>query len=72
MLSSVTGEIPMSNANVKQQAHELIDKLPDTATFDDIMRELYEHQAIQRGLADSDADRVTDNKTLRAEYGLPE
>ena len=36
------------------------------------MRELYEHQAIERGLADSDADHGDDVKTLRAKYGLPE
>lgn len=62
----------MSNANRKQVAHDLIDKLPDDATYDDMMRELYERQAIERGLADSDADRVTDNKAIRAQYGLPE
>jgi len=62
----------MTNANRKQQAHALIDKLPDNATWDDMMRELYEHQAIERGLADSDANRVTDNKAIRAKYGLSE
>ncbi len=62
----------MPSTSRKQQAHALIDKLPDNATWDDMMRELYEHQAIERGLADSDADRVTDNKTIRAQYGLPE
>lgn len=62
----------MSNANRKQQAHALIDKRPDNATWDDMMRELYEHQAIERGLADSDANRVTDNKAIRANYRLPE
>ncbi len=62
----------MPNVNRKQQAHALIDKLPDSATWDDMMRELYEHQAIERGLADSDADRVTDNKTIRTQYGLSE
>lgn len=62
----------MPNANRKQVAHQLIDKLPDDATYDDMMRELYERQAIERGLADSDADRVTDNKAIRAQYGLPE
>jgi hypothetical protein len=62
----------MHSASRKQQAHALIDKLPDNATWDDMMRELYEHQAIERGLADSDADRVTDNKAIRAQYGLPE
>ena len=63
---------PMPSANRKQVAHQLIDKLPDDATYDDMMRELYERQAIERGLADSDADRVTDNKTIRAQYDLPE
>lgn len=62
----------MHSASRKQQAHALIDKLPDDATYDDMMRELYERQAIERGLADSDADRVTDNKAVRAQYGLPE
>lgn len=62
----------MPHANRKQVAIELIGKLPDDATYDDMMRELYERQAIERGLADSDADRVTDNKTIRAQYGLSE
>ena len=62
----------MPNLNRKQVAHQLIDRLPDDATYDDMMRELYERQAIERGLADSDADRVTDNKTIRAQYDLPE
>jgi len=62
----------MSATNRKQQAHALIDRLPDDATWDDMMRELYEQQAIERGLADSDADRGDDVKTVRAKYGLPE
>ena len=41
--------IAMPATNRKQVAHRLIDKLPDNATFDDMMRELYEHQAIERG-----------------------
>lgn len=63
---------PMPNANRKAQAHALIDKLHDNATWDDMMRELYEYQAIERGLADSDANRGDDVKMVRAKYGLPE
>jgi predicted transcriptional regulator len=62
----------MPDTNRKQVAHQIIDQLPDNATWDDMMREFYERQAIERGLADSDAGRVTDNKTIRARYGLPE
>ena len=61
----------MSNANREQVAHQLIDKLPDDATYD-VMRELYERQAIERGLADSDAGRGDDVKVVRAKYGLNE
>jgi len=62
----------MSNINRKQVAHQLIDQLPDDATYDDMMRELYERQAIERGIADSDAGRGNDVKTVRAKYGLAE
>jgi hypothetical protein len=62
----------MANINRKQVAHELIDKLPEDATYDDMMRELYERQAIERGIADSDADRGEDVKVVRAKYGLSE
>jgi predicted transcriptional regulator len=37
-----------------------------------MMRELYERQAIERGLADRDAGRGEDVKTVRARYGLSE
>jgi hypothetical protein len=62
----------MPHTNRKQVAHQLIDRLPDDATYDDMMRELYERQVIERGLADSDANRVKDVKDVRAKYGLPE
>ncbi len=62
----------MPAANLKQTAHELIDKLPDNATWDDLMRDIYERQAIERGLADSNADRVKDVGDVRADYGLSE
>ena len=62
----------MSSVNRKKVAIELIGKLPDDATYDDMMRELYERQAIDRGLADSDAGRGDDVKTVRAKYGLRE
>lgn len=62
----------MPNAKLKQQAHDLVDRLPETATWDDLMREIYEHQAIERGIADADAGRAKDSKEIRAKYGLSE
>lgn len=50
----------MSDANVKETARQIVERLPDDATWDDLMPRIFERQAIDRGLADSDADRVED------------
>lgn len=40
----------MALANIKQEAHHLIDQLPDNATWKDIAYEAYVHQEIEAGL----------------------
>ncbi len=60
----------MSTANVKEEARRLIEKLPDDVTWDDLMHEIYVRQAIEAGLADSEAGRVKDVDQVRAEFGL--
>lgn len=63
----------MSTTNtLKQQAHALIDQLPDTATWDDVVYELAVRRSIERGLADADAGRLTEVREVRREFGLPE
>lgn len=56
----------------KEDAHKLIDRLPENATWDDLMHEIYLHEAIDRGLADSRACRTKSVQEVRAKYGLPE
>ena len=56
--------------SIKEAAYRLVDQLPDDATWDDLMRKAYEQQAIEAGLADSEAGRVTDVETVRRKYGL--
>ena len=56
----------------KEQAHEMVDRMPDGATWDDLMREIYVRETIKRGMADSHASRTKDVKEVRAKYGLPE
>jgi predicted transcriptional regulator len=56
----------------KNEAHKLIDSMPPEATWDDLMREIYVREAIERGLADSNVGQVSDVKEVRAKYGLPE
>ena len=56
----------------KQEAHKLVDSLPASATWDDLMHEIYVRETIERGLADSRAGRTTEIREVRAKYGLPE
>ena len=61
----------MGTTSVKDEARKLIEKLPENSTWDDLMREIYVRQAIESGLADSEAGRTTDVEQVRAEFGLP-
>ncbi len=60
----------MPTLMIKESAHELIEKLPDTATWDDLMHEIYVRETIERGLADSKAERTKDVDVIREKYGL--
>jgi len=62
----------MSSVVNKKDAKELIDRLPDDATWDDLMHELYVRQAIESGLADSKAGRTKPVGQVREKYGLAE
>lgn len=57
---------------LKQQAHELIDHLPDTATWDDVAEALAVVRDIEAGLAESDAGLGVDTATVRKRFGLSE
>ncbi len=62
----------MASANVKQQVHELVDHLPDDATWDDVMYRIAVRRSIEIGLRESEAGQGVDTKTLRKELGLTE
>lgn len=61
----------MSQLLSKDAAKSLIDKMPDNATWDDLMYEIYVRQAIESGLEDSKAGRIKDAGEIRKKYGLP-
>jgi predicted DNA-binding protein len=62
----------MSTIISKEEAHRLIDQLPENATWDDLMHEIYVREAIEKGLEDSNAGRTKDVAEIRKKYGLPE
>jgi hypothetical protein len=57
---------------IKEEAHKIIDRMPASATWDDLMHEIYVREVIELGLADSKAGHTKDVKVIRAKYGLPE
>ena len=56
--------------NIKEEAHRLVDKLSEDATWDDLRYQIYLRQNIEAGLADSEAGRVVDVAEVREEFGL--
>ena len=62
----------MTTADVKTAARQLVDQLPENATWDDLMHEIYVRQVIEAGLEDSRTGQTIDVKEVRAQYGLPE
>jgi hypothetical protein len=65
------GGFDMPNVMEKQEAHRLVDQMPQNSTWGDLMHEIYVREAIERGLSDSKAGRTTDVKEVRVKYGLP-
>ena len=59
-------------ATVKQHARQLVEGLPDNATWDDLMYEIYVRQAIEAGIRDSDEGRTQDVHAVRTRLGLKE
>lgn len=66
------GPSTVSNPSTKQQARELIDGLPDSATWEDVAYEIDLRASIERGLADADAGRLIPLEDLMKEFGIEE
>jgi predicted transcriptional regulator len=52
----------------QQEAKELIDRLPDNATWDDIMYAMYVRAKIEIGLKDADEGRVISHEEIKKEF----
>lgn len=56
--------------NIKQEAHKIVENLPEDSTWDDLMYQIYVRQAIEAGLEDGEAGRTIDVKEDRARVEL--
>ena len=57
--------------SVKEEARRLIDQLPDDATWEDVLYQMYVHQSIEAGLKDCQEGKTIPVAELRRRLGLP-
>jgi hypothetical protein len=62
----------METEGIKEQARRLLENLPDSATWEDLIYQIYVRQAIEAGIKDSDRGRTVAVKEVRRRFGLPE
>ncbi|HEV8061411.1 MAG TPA: hypothetical protein VGP68_16145 [Gemmataceae bacterium] len=60
----------MAPASVKEEARQLIERLPDDVTWEDLQYQIYFRQAVEAGLKDSREGRVLPLDEARSRLGL--
>jgi hypothetical protein len=45
----------MATPSIKEEARRLVEKLPENSTWEDLVHEIYVRQAVEAGLAESQA-----------------
>lgn len=61
-----------NTATIREELHHIADKLPDGATWHDVMEEVYLQIVIEDGLKASREGRVKPLEEVMRKYGLPE
>lgn len=60
----------METTNVKQEARQILDRLPETVSWKDLAYEFYVREQIEAGLAASAAGRKRSMEEVFAKYGI--
>jgi predicted transcriptional regulator len=61
----------MPAATIRDEARRLVDQLPDDATWEDLLYQIYVRQSIDTGLEDCRAGRLIPVEEVRRRLGLP-
>jgi predicted transcriptional regulator len=61
----------MTTATVRAEAQRLVDLLPDDATWDDLLYQVYVRQSVEAGLEDARAGKLIPVDEVRRRLGLP-
>jgi hypothetical protein len=59
-------------SSIKNEARRIVDQLPETASWEDLIYRLYVRQSIEAGLKDADEGRVESLEEVRRSFGLPQ
>ena len=51
--------------SAKDQVHQILERLPESASLEDIQYHIYVRQKIEQGLEDADAGRVISHDEVR-------
>lgn len=58
----------MSTTSIKEQARQVVEQLPDDATFDDLVYRVYVRQKIEAGLQACEEGRLTSHEEVLRRY----
>ena len=56
--------------SIKKAAARLVRELPETASWEDLMYEIFVRQKVEAGLGDLKAGRVHSHDAIRKEFGV--
>jgi len=59
-------------STIKVEARRIVDQLPDSASWEDLIYRLYVRQSIEAGIKDADEGQVESVEDVRRSFGLPE
>jgi len=59
-----------TKSTIKSTAARLVRELPETASWDDLMYQIYVRQKIEAGMADLQAGRKHSHASIRQEFSL--
>jgi hypothetical protein len=60
----------MAQTTIKEEARELVDRLPEDATWEDLQYQIYFRQAVEAGLKDLREGRTVPLEEARRRSGL--
>jgi len=57
-------------ARIKEQAHQLVDSLPDDATWEDLEYKIYVRRNLELGLQSAENEKTLSTDEVLAHFGL--